>query len=140
MVAMSAAALAGCGDSDVIRPSIVAAPQIARETLHAPAGGYPLSTCVVCGEKLGDAGNPFIFIHEGVEIRLCNPNCKKEFMADPEKYLGMIRDARAGTLRANMRETIDYPEFCVEGEMEGSHASSTAEQRRVGPGDEGRRA
>ena len=50
------------------------------------------------------------------------------------------QDGTSPALRANMRETIDYPEFCVEGEMEGSHASSTDEQRRVGPGDEGRRA
>jgi len=94
-IALAAAALAGCGDPDVDKPSMVAAPKIAREVLHAPAGGYPLDTCVVSGDKLGERGNPFIFIHEGVEVRLCNPDCKKDFMDDPEKYLGMIRDARA---------------------------------------------
>ena len=95
---LAAAALAGCGsEPDVAKPSIVAAPQIARDVLHVPAGGkYPLEKCVVSGEKLGDMGNPYIFTHEGVEVRLCCPNCKKEFMADPEKYLAMIRDAKAG--------------------------------------------
>jgi len=96
LMALAAAALAGCGEPDVDKPSMVAAPQIAREMLHAPAGGYPLEKCVVCGEKLGDKGNPFIFIHEGVEVRLCCPDCKKDFMADPEKHIGMIRDARNG--------------------------------------------
>ena len=89
---------AGCGaEPDVAKPSIVAAPQIARDVLHVPAGGkYPLEKCVVSGEKLGENGDPYIFTHEGVEVRLCCPNCKKEFMADPEKYLAMIRDAKAG--------------------------------------------
>ncbi len=96
LIALAAAALAGCGEPDIDKPSMVAAPKIAREVLHAAANGYPLEKCVVCGEKLGDKGNPDIFIHEGVEVRLCCPDCKKDFTADPEKYLAMIRDARNG--------------------------------------------
>lgn len=93
---LAAAALAGCGPPDIDHPSMVAAPKIAREVLHAPAGGYPLETCVVCGEKLGDRGNPYIFLEGEVEVRLCSVDCKKGFEADAEKYLGMIRDARNG--------------------------------------------
>lgn len=94
-IAVAAACLAGCGEPDIDHPSIVAAPQIARETLHVPAGGYPLEKCVVCGEKLGENGNPDIFIHEGTEVRLCCAACKKGFLEDPAKYVGMIKDARA---------------------------------------------
>ena len=93
---LATAALGGCGDPDGSNPSIVAAPRIAREVLHAPAGGYPLDTCVVSGKKLGENGNPCIFIHEGVEVRLCCPDCKDEFLADPAKFLAKIQEARAG--------------------------------------------
>ena len=96
LLALSAAALAGCGGPDVDTPSIVAAPQMAREVLHVPVGGYPLDTCVACGNKLGENGNPCIFLHEGVEVRLCCVDCKTEFLADPEKHLAKIREARAG--------------------------------------------
>jgi hypothetical protein len=100
LVILAAAALAGCGEPEPPNPSIVAAPRIAREVLHVPVGGYPLDTCVVSGEKLGENGNPCIFIHEGVEVRLCCPRCKEDFTADPEKYLAKIREARAAKQEA----------------------------------------
>ena len=95
LIALGAAAFAGCGDADADKPSIVAAPKIAREVLHVPVGGYPLDTCVVCGVKLGENGNPCIFIHEGTEVRLCCPGCKDTFLVDPEKHLEKIQEARA---------------------------------------------
>jgi hypothetical protein len=65
---------------------------------------YPLTTCVVSGEKLGgDMGAPYIFIYKdpkikndpGREVRLCCPMCLKDFKKDPAKYLKMIDEAAA---------------------------------------------
>jgi hypothetical protein len=63
---------------------------------------YPLTTCVVSGEKLGgDMGKPVIFIYKdpkikndpGREVRFCCPDCVKDFKKDPAKYLKKIDDA-----------------------------------------------
>ena len=56
---------------------------------------YPLTTCVVSGEKLGDMGEPYIMQHEGREVRFCCKKCRKDFLKDPAKYLKMIDDAAA---------------------------------------------
>lgn len=43
--------------------------------------------CVVSGDKLGEMGKPYVFKHEGREIKLCCKDCKKDFDKDPAKYL-----------------------------------------------------
>ncbi len=96
LIALAVVSLTGCGEPDVDKPSMVAAPKIARDVLKVTPNAYPLDKCVVCGEKLGEPGNPCVFIHEGTEVHLCRDECKKGFLEDPEKYIGMIRDARAG--------------------------------------------
>jgi Heavy metal binding domain len=44
-------------------------------TNHPAAKGapkpYPLDTCVVDGMKLGSMGDPYVFVYEGQEIKLC---------------------------------------------------------------------
>jgi hypothetical protein len=92
---LAAAALAGCSEPTAPAPSMVAAPGMARETLHVPAGGYPLDTCVACGNRLGENGNPHIFMHEGGEVRLCCAECRKAFDADPASHIAKIREARS---------------------------------------------
>jgi YHS domain-containing protein len=54
---------------------------------------YPLDTCVVTGEKLGGMGDPFVFTHEGQEIKLCCKSCKKDFDKDPAKFMGKVTEA-----------------------------------------------
>ena len=39
---------------------------------------YPLETCVVSGEKLGEMGKPFVYQYEGREIKFCCKNCLME--------------------------------------------------------------
>ena len=56
---------------------------------------YPLDTCVISGEKLGEHGKPYVFEHEGHEIRLCCKACLKDFKKDPKKYLDQIDAAAA---------------------------------------------
>jgi hypothetical protein len=71
----------------------------------APAdahAAYPLTTCVVSGEKLGspDMGPPVDYIHKESGkpdrlVRFCCKGCIKDFKKDPAKYLKMIDDAGA---------------------------------------------
>jgi YHS domain-containing protein len=67
----------------------------AAEKKSEKAKAYPLDTCLVSGEKLGEMGKPFVFVHEGQEIKLCCKSCKKDFDKDPAKYLKKIQDAEA---------------------------------------------
>ena len=52
---------------------------------------YPLSTCPVSGDKLGEMGAPYVFVYQGQEIKFCCPDCKKDFLKDPQKYLNQIK-------------------------------------------------
>lgn len=57
---------------------------------------YPLETCIVSGEKLGEGSmKPFVFTHEGQEVKLCCKSCQKKFNADPAKYMKKIQEAQA---------------------------------------------
>jgi hypothetical protein len=52
---------------------------------------YTLKNCPVSDEKLGgDMGDPYVFIHEGRQIKLCCKSCLKDFKKNPEKYLKKI--------------------------------------------------
>jgi hypothetical protein len=48
---------------------------------------YPLETCIVSDEKLGEMGEPYTFTHQGQEIKLCCKPCQKDFNKTPQKYL-----------------------------------------------------
>ena len=60
---------------------------------------YPLDTCVVSGEKLGEMGEPIVFVYTNKnvnqEIKFCCPSCKPKFLKDPDKYMKTIKDAEA---------------------------------------------
>ncbi|MFN7137843.1 MAG: hypothetical protein ACK4UN_00735 [Limisphaerales bacterium] len=60
----------------------------AEEKKAAPAKAYPLKTCIVTDEPLGgDHGEPYVFVHEGQEIKMCCKPCLKKFNKDTAKYL-----------------------------------------------------
>lgn len=73
-----------------------------KATIHAPGGtsspavkaAYPLTTCVVSDEKIGDHGKPFDYMHEGRLVRLCCEACVDQFKEDPDKYLAKIDAAK----------------------------------------------
>ncbi len=49
---------------------------------------YPLQACLVTDEKLGgDMGEPYVFVHEGREVRLCCESCLKDFKKDLANFL-----------------------------------------------------
>ena len=76
---------------------------VAVSCLAAPLAGfaaekakpYPLDKCVVSDEKLGEMGKPYVFKHEGREVRLCCKSCLKDFKKDPAKYIKKIEEAEA---------------------------------------------
>ena len=52
---------------------------------------YPLDTCLVSDEKLGEHGKPYVFTHEGQEIKLCCKDCLKDFKKEPAKYTAKLK-------------------------------------------------
>jgi YHS domain-containing protein len=60
---------------------------------------YPLKTCVVSGDELGEMGKPveFVYTNNGAnqEIKFCCPMCKPQFLKDPDKYMKTIKNAEA---------------------------------------------
>lgn len=64
---------------------------------------YPLQTCVVSDEKLGEMGKPYDLIYKekngGKEtdrlVRFCCKGCVKSFNKEPAKYMSKLNDAVA---------------------------------------------
>jgi len=54
---------------------------------------YPLSKCVVSGEKLGEHGNPVKVTSDGTDVYFCCKSCLKDFNKDPKKFVKMVTDA-----------------------------------------------
>ena len=55
---------------------------------------YPLKTCVVSGEKLGEHGKPVKVTSEGTDVWLCCKSCVKDFNKEPAKFVKMVKDAK----------------------------------------------
>ena len=77
--------------------TVLAAPLVGRaeDKKETKAKPYSLEKCIVSDEKLGEMGKPFVFVHEGQEIKLCCKSCQKDFKKDPAKYLKKLKDAEA---------------------------------------------
>jgi len=65
----------------------LAANTVRAEDKKDTAKPYPLEKCIVSDEKLGEMGKPYVFTHEGQEIKLCCKSCLKDFKKEPAKYL-----------------------------------------------------
>jgi YHS domain-containing protein len=83
----------------LVAAAIACLPNLSRADDQAAAKPkpYPLTTCLVSGEKLdADADmKTFVFVHEGQEIKLCCKSCKKKFDKDPASYLKKLSAAPA---------------------------------------------
>jgi hypothetical protein len=64
----------------------------AEKTKASKTKPYPLQTCIVSDEKIGEHGKPYVFTHEGQELKLCCKPCLKDFKKDPAKYLKKLAD------------------------------------------------
>lgn len=63
---------------------------------------YPLKTCVVSDEKLGDMGKPFEYVHQAPgqparKVLFCCEGCVDDFKKDPAKYLKKLDEAAKAT-------------------------------------------
>jgi hypothetical protein len=79
----------------VLTAAVVAGPLtgLADDKKAEKAKPYPLKTCIVSDEELGKMGKPYVFTHEGQEIKMCCKDCLKDFNKEPAKYLKKIADA-----------------------------------------------
>ena len=55
---------------------------------------YPLSVCVVTGEKLGSMGDPHVIEYQRRTVKFCCAHCEKNFRKDPKKYLAKLDKAK----------------------------------------------
>ena len=75
---------------------LVSVPTLVRaddKPTDAKVKPYPLTKCIVTDEKLGEHGKPYVFTHEGQEIKMCCKDCLKDFKKEPAKYLKKIDEA-----------------------------------------------
>jgi YHS domain-containing protein len=72
----------------LVSPSIFAAETSKKEEVKP----YKPDTCIVSDEKLGEMGKPYVFVHEGREIKLCCKSCLKKFDKEPAKYLKKLEE------------------------------------------------
>lgn len=63
------------------------------EDKKTPPKPDKMTTCPVSGDKLGEMGKPYIMEYKGREVKLCCPDCKKDFEKDPAKYMKKIEAA-----------------------------------------------
>ena len=75
LVVATAALLAGCSTTE------------SQTASTAGAKPYPLKTCIVSGDKLGEMGSPIVKVYNGQEVKFCCKDCVKDFEKEPSKYL-----------------------------------------------------
>jgi YHS domain-containing protein len=71
----------------------LAATTATADDKKAPPIPDKMTTCPVSGDKLGEMDKPFVFEYKGREVKLCCPDCKKDFDKNPEKYMKKIEAA-----------------------------------------------
>ena len=68
------------------------------EKAKAKAKPYPLATCIVSGEKLGD--DPVVKVVGDQEVKFCCKGCVADFDKDQAKFLKKIAAAQPGSATA----------------------------------------
>ena len=63
-----------------------------REAAAAASRAYPLDTCIVSGEKLGNHGDPYVLVRDGQEVKLCCENCLEEFNSNADKLIKQLAE------------------------------------------------
>ena len=65
--------------------------KIDAEIVKQEAPLYPLTTCMVTGNELGDS--PVNYVYKNRLIEFCCPDCIKQFDKEPAKYLAKLDEA-----------------------------------------------
>lgn len=99
-------------------PAVALADDKAENKEKAKGKPYPLEKCVVADEAFGgDMGEPFVFVHEGREVKLCCKSCKKDFDKETAKYIKKI-DAAAKKVKAYTAKTCLVSDEAIDGHGE----------------------
>jgi Cu+-exporting ATPase len=69
----------------------------------APVRPYALDVCIVSGTKLGAHGEPYVFEHEGQEIKLCCAGCLDAFRKEPGRYLTQLKEPQSSCCHGGER-------------------------------------
>ena len=87
-----------------------------------PASGYPLTTCVVSGMRLGSMGAPYVHKVGDTEVRFCCKACLPKFEKNPEGYLKKL----------SPKDTYPLKTCVVSGEpLQDGYLSTTYEGQEV---------
>jgi YHS domain-containing protein len=78
------------GTIRLVTAIIVGAGVVSHAGETVKKANYPVEVCVVTGKKLGSMGDPYIYLHEGREIRFCCSGCIGKFKADSVNYLAKL--------------------------------------------------
>lgn len=62
----------------------------AQATTAAAAKPYPLDKCIVSDEGF-DHGDPYVFVQNGQEIKLCCKSCLPDFEKEPAKFMAKLK-------------------------------------------------
>ena len=95
-------------------PHFLAAADSSKPAAAKP--DYPLTVCVVSGDKLDSAemGGPVDYIYKQPGkpdrlIRFCCKDCIKDFKKEPEKYLKKIDEAAAAKTASEPEHKHEHP-------------------------------
>ena len=81
--------------SGFLSAAVVALPLSIQATdAKADVKPYPLSKCLISGDKLGgDMGKPVVLVNDKQELKFCCNDCVKEYKKDPAAYLQKLDKA-----------------------------------------------
>jgi len=65
---------------------------------------YPLDTCAVSGEKLGEMCEAVTKVYDGREVKFCCDKCVPKFEKDKAKYLKAIDEKAAAAAKSGKPE------------------------------------
>jgi hypothetical protein len=83
-----------CASSSLTFVVILLLVGLVNMTNAADPKPYPLTTCIVSGDKI-DPELPSI-VHNNQQVRFCCKACVKKFQANPDKFMVRLQGADAG--------------------------------------------
>jgi hypothetical protein len=79
--------------------------KIDAAVIEKEKAAYPLKKCPISGEELGKMGEPLNYVYGTRLVRMCCKSCTKDFLKDPDKYVGEINTAYITAQKASYKPT-----------------------------------
>jgi ABC-type glycerol-3-phosphate transport system substrate-binding protein len=101
LLVTAALLLAACSSGGMSMQTHAAQPKPDPVWLASAVAAYPLTTCVVSDDKLGEKGDEnvdYVWHQDGQPdrlVRFCCSSCRTKFEKEPAKYLKLIDEAAA---------------------------------------------